>query len=413
MSQIGKNIEIYMMDGEPQGRWQVNLLNWNCIAYKINRNDMKDSFDLEGVKAPGVYFLFGRDDTTGKQFVYIGEGDNVIKRIMQSHSFEKDESYWTEAVIFVTPDGTLDKAKIKYLENRFHSIAVEADRYIVKNSNTPTQSPLQNKIRDMLEEFIINAKLVMLPLGHKVFEPQPSQDVNGSDKELLFLSRNHGKSGKAIGKISDDGFWVLKGSYINPHIASYLPEGLKKLRKEYAPEIDKKGILQKDICFGSPSYASSFVFGRNSNGLTEWKNSDGKSLKEINGMSEENNQKKDKTKSVKNSQTIIDSSSADELHLAGKFEAYAYVLQDSFVVKKGSQLSDSESNSCSQAIRNYRKRLIDDGVVKDGVFVHDYRFKSPSTAAACILGRNENGKRVWKNKEGKSLKELQESEEMS
>lgn len=61
---------------------------------------------------------------------------------MQPHTFEKDESYWTEAVAFVTPDGTLEKGRVKYLENRFFTIAMEANRFIVKNGVTPKQSPI-------------------------------------------------------------------------------------------------------------------------------------------------------------------------------------------------------------------------------------------------------------------------------
>lgn len=126
----------------------------------------------------------------------------------------------------------------------------------------------------------------MPALGHKVFEPQPSKDTDvgsGDDQELLYFVRSHGKGGQATGKVADDGFWVLKGSYIYPKTASYLPAGVKKARKGYAALIDDKGILQEDISFGSPSYASSFVCGKNSNGLTEWKNKDGVSLKELNG----------------------------------------------------------------------------------------------------------------------------------
>ena len=131
---------------------QPTLVGWGFLA-KDKNDDMH---------TPGVYFLFGLDNESEKRFVYVGEGDDVLKRIVQPHGFEKDDSYWTEAVIFVTPDGTLDKAKIKYLENRFHSIVVDSGRYIVKNGNTPKQSPVQQKIQDMLERFIMNSQLVIL-----------------------------------------------------------------------------------------------------------------------------------------------------------------------------------------------------------------------------------------------------------
>jgi len=36
-----------------------------------------------------------------------------------------------------------------------------------------------------------------------------------------------------------------------------------------------------DYIFSSPSTAAVMIMGRNANGLTEWKNNDGKTLKEI------------------------------------------------------------------------------------------------------------------------------------
>ena len=212
-----------------------------------------------------------------------GEADDTQKRLLQPHTFEKDGSYWTEAVIFVTPDGTLEKGRVKYLENRFFTIATEAKRYIVKNGNTPPQSPMPKQIRDLLEEFIINAQLLLPALGYMAFEPLPSSDKNDADveNELLYFSRSKGKGGNAIGRITSDGFWVLKGSYIYPQVADYTASGIKKARENYAASIDKNGILQEDICFGSPSYASTFVCGKNSNGLVEWKNKDGVSLKNL------------------------------------------------------------------------------------------------------------------------------------
>ena len=400
MSSGGKSIDLYLMYGTAAGRWQATLSNWNCISYKIPRSDLKDCDDLSDLHLPGVYFLFGRDDEAVRQFVYVGEGDDVLKRLLQPHSFEKDGSYWTETIVFVTPDSTLDKGKIKYLENRFHGIITETKRYIIKNGNTPTKSQLPKKTQDLLEEFINNAQLVMPALGHRVFEPQPSIGMDSSEKvDLLYFSRNHGKGGKAIGKIEDDGFWVLKGSYIYPETASYLPAGIKKARKENAEVIDKNGILQEDISFGSPSYASSFVCGKNSNGLIEWKTKDGITLKELN--------EETVAEHTTDNQVSTEENTIEVLHLAGKKAvAHGYVSGDSFIVIKGSQMYPSERASCRKWIKVQRKELIDAGVVKDGVFSKDTEFNSPSAAAACIVGGESNGQIMWLNEDGIKLKDL-------
>lgn len=46
----------------------------------------------------------------------------------------------------------------------------------------------------------------------------------------------------------------------------------------------KDGILQEKQLFSSPSYAAAFVLGMNTNGRTDWKNKDGKTLKELEEM---------------------------------------------------------------------------------------------------------------------------------
>lgn len=111
----------------------------------------------------------------------------MLKRILQPHTFENDGSYWTEVVILVTPSGFLDKAKIKYLENRFHHIITKSNRYIMKNGNTPRQSPVQKKTEDMLEEFILNTELIIPTLGHKVFDPLPSENNKNTDENCLYM----------------------------------------------------------------------------------------------------------------------------------------------------------------------------------------------------------------------------------
>ena len=45
--------------------------------------------------------------------------------------------------------------------------------------------------------------------------------------------------------------------------------------------IDEHGILQEDVLLSSPSYATSFVMGGSANGLAEWENLAGKTLKQL------------------------------------------------------------------------------------------------------------------------------------
>jgi type VI protein secretion system component Hcp len=58
-----------------------------------------------------------------------------------------------------------------------------------------------------------------------------------------------------------------------------------------------------------------------------------------------------------------------------------------------------------------RQKLKDSGAPKENhdhlLFTKDIDFSSPSAAAAVIHGGHANGLTAWKNKQGKTLKELE------
>jgi len=287
-------------------------------------------------------------------------------------------------------------------------MAMEAKRYIVKNGNTPPQSPMPRQIRDLLEEFIINVQLILPTLGYKAFEPLPSSDKDDADadNELLYFNMNKGNGGNAIGRITPEGFWVLKGSYIYPQVADYTASSIKKARESYAAIIDKNGILQEDICFGSPSYASTFVCGKNSNGLVKWKDKYGVTLKNLDTGEGETPASDKKNVTVKTKPAPAVSADSEMLHLAGrKVAATGQISGDGFIVIKGSGFSPNETNSCQTWIKNLRAQLKTDGKVKDCVFTEDVYFKSASAAAACITGGSANGNVMWLYSDGQSIKD--------
>lgn len=283
---------MYLMDGDASGRWQAGLSNWNARAYRIPKERLKDCCtdlpEMPGIDTPGVYFLFGHDDASDREFIYVGEAENVLKRLEQPHTFERgDDGDWTEAIVFVTTDGTLEKGRVRYLENRFYTIAKDAGKYVVKNANTPSQSPVSGQIRALLEGFITNVCLMMSVLGYKAFELPDKQNSQSKNvpADLLYFYRNHGDGGRATGKlVSDRKLWVFKGSYICPEVAPYCPPNVRKLREQNADAIDAHGILQRNLIFDSPSSASTFVCGKSSNGFLDWKNKDGVTLKALMDM---------------------------------------------------------------------------------------------------------------------------------
>ena len=86
------------------------------------------------------------------------------------------------------------------------------------------------------------------------------------------------------------------------------------------------------------------------------------------------------------------------------------LIDDGFVVFKGSQLKRETVPSCHEYLVNLRLKLLKDQIIierdENYEFVQDYVFNSPSTAGGVVLGRSTNGWTKWKNKSGKTLDEL-------
>jgi len=94
-------------------------------------------------------------------------------------------------------------------------------------------------------------------------------------------------------------------------------------------------------------------------------------------------------------------------------EAKGYLTPNGMVVLAGSSAVLNERSSAKKwpSVMTHRNKLIEEGgLVQNGNkydFVKDTEFSSPSAAAAVIHGGSANGLTSWANKQGKSLKELQ------
>jgi hypothetical protein len=89
-------------------------------------------------------------------------------------------------------------------------------------------------------------------------------------------------------------------------------------------------------------------------------------------------------------------------------------VSDGFVVFKGSEVALDTVPSFPKGFNTLRDELLDSGTVqKNGeklIFVSDYLFSSPSTAAAVIMGRSANGLVEWKDQDGLDLKSIETNE---
>ena len=263
------------MDGEVTGRIKCTLSNWTGLAYKIPNSYLSKCKERQDLKQSGVYFLFG-DDEGDKPTVYIGQagirknGEGVLFRVAEHLKGNFD---FNEVVILTTQNNSF--------------MALETDRYKVKNGNDPNPGNVTEEKESELEDYVEYSKIILGVLGYKIFVPLiKSNDDEYNDEELsLYLSRKVKRSNAIITakcKRTCEGFVLLSGSTIEETDAEAIPPRIKEMRADAKKNgVIKDGVLTKNILFRSSSYASSFVLGINSNGRTNWRLKTGQSLKEF------------------------------------------------------------------------------------------------------------------------------------
>lgn len=276
------SLRIFVADGDPDGLRLVERSNWIGKAVIFPRALYADVRARIEFQQTGVYLLLGpRPDGDG-DMLYVGEGDPVRPRL-DDHYAKKD--FWTRAVFVVASAGQLNKAHVQYLEAQLVARARAAKRVPLDNGNYPAEPTLSEADRADMDVFLSNI-LGMLPvLGIHAFEQSTTPTVSGS----VSLLTCQGRGVIATGHDTPQGFVVKSGSGAASDETASLIEynpSLVELRKD----LIKNGVLIKlgeylrfaqDYTFSSPSYASSVVLGRQSNGRESWKDVSGRTLKEL------------------------------------------------------------------------------------------------------------------------------------
>ena len=155
----GKSIELFLVNGTADSLVTAELSDWNGKALKIPRIEVA-TCNRDDITQAGVYFLFCKEDDESDS-VYIGEAENVKERLLQhmrDYQAETEKYYWNTAVIFTGRD--LNKALIRYLENRFVEVARNCNRYHVLTKNTYRNTVLKESQIAVMEEFADNVKIL-------------------------------------------------------------------------------------------------------------------------------------------------------------------------------------------------------------------------------------------------------------
>lgn len=278
MSTFGKTIRLFLVDGTANGLTTAELSNWTGIGVKVPRIKIREYSNRPEFQKPGVYILIGKGENN-EDAAYIGEAEVIANRLFQQIA---DKDFWNEVIFFGSKDKYLNKASVKYLENRLHALALNAGRYTI-NQNTPTRSELSEAEQAELEEFLSHAKVLTATLGHKLFEALEETVEDNEVQNQIFYCRN-GAGAESKGSPSTEGFIVYKDSLFiiteQPSLADGIRLERQKMLNDGTLKIESDFYkLTKDYVFTSPSRAAAATLARSASGPLEWKTEEGIQLK--------------------------------------------------------------------------------------------------------------------------------------
>ena len=269
-----KKLEIIYHNGQPDGIRSIRRHLSTMTTYVIPRPLLAEAKKITGINRPGIYYLINENDENKIAQIYIGQTRNGAVRL-DDHNRSKD--FWNKAIMFLADSKTFSLDMISGLEEYAIMKAHESNRYKVENSVKPKYE-IDEYDLPSIEEVYEEIQFIMATQGYKMDNAKMSMN----EADIFQTSR---KGIIARGVYGGDKFQVLEGSEINLEKPVHL-EKYNRQRKELYEKGDivKQGdkyVLTVTLEFNTPSGASDFVLGGSTNGWSEWKNKDGKTLDEV------------------------------------------------------------------------------------------------------------------------------------
>lgn len=272
----GRSLELFFVDGQPEGLLTAELFNWTGHVLQIPRTRLKEALGRPEAGYTGVYILLGSGENG--PLAYIGEAEDVGARL-RSHAAEK--SWWDKAILVTTTANNLHKAHVKYLESRLVELALKAGNTPLENGNTPPRSSLSEAAATNMEVFVENLAVVLpairvdLLVNRTRPKELPKETSVGDRAAFVLTSQRSSIDARAVLESGElvvqsgsvvRAEWIGKGSW---------DKGYRKLREH----LIETGVIRvegetaeftENYAFSSPSAAAAVVTGRAANGRLEW-----------------------------------------------------------------------------------------------------------------------------------------------
>jgi predicted GIY-YIG superfamily endonuclease len=277
----GRTVKIYLVDGIPSGVMTAEIMNWTGKFTVAPRTQLADLAQRDELKRTGVYILAGQNPKDPSQeMVYIGESDNIWKRLIQ-HNNDTSKDFWGKTIVITSKDENLTKAHGRYLESRLIQIASQAQRAQVINGTNPEITSLpEPDIADM-EYFLAQIQMILPVLGFTFAVPLPKinivQNSESPDSVSPVFHFNYAGSNAEAQEVNGE-FIVFEGSTARKAHTNSLAESYIQIREKLQKEgklVDSQNpdywVFAQNVPFQSPSTAANIVGGASLNGRQHWK----------------------------------------------------------------------------------------------------------------------------------------------
>jgi hypothetical protein len=233
------------------------------------------------VRKHGIYILSGTDTESGEPIVYVGETDNLARRISQ-HGQDVDMAFFERICVIASKDENLTKGHCLYLESRLISSIRAAGRVRVLNVKGPPPKGLPEPDVAEMEGFFELIGTILPLVGFDVLRPQPipGQPMSVEAIAAFYAGADifHYDIGGASARMQVRGgeYVVISGSTAVLRETPTLPSNIRIRRavlSESGVLVEDNGFWKftEDTGFKSASAASAAISGRSDNGLTSWR----------------------------------------------------------------------------------------------------------------------------------------------
>ena len=279
----GRSIRLFLVDGTPNGLLTAEIMNWTGHVLTGPRSKLSELVQRPEVGRTGIYFLVGPDpENTFRPLVYIGESDDVGKRLKQ-HNKPEDQGgkdFWEKVCLITSKDQNLTKAHAKHLESVLIAKAGYVGRCKLVNGTAHDYSILPESDLADMAFFAEQIRTVLPVLGFDFLRDtskpvKPAENTPASESPIFVLEIPKHQIKARAQEVGGE-FFVLAGSIAR---ASWSPNShtyrdlYEQLNEDGVLAPHSSGALQftADQMFASPSAAAAVVSGRAANGRTQWK----------------------------------------------------------------------------------------------------------------------------------------------